>query len=287
MKVFVRPPQHMSLAMFRVADVIARSRPEGVELVANEDDADLLILHVIGLDAINYRTDKPCAVLQYCVNTGSDVVDWWQPLWQRARAIWSYYDLRAYMPAGARFYHAPLGVSENFTRPFEERTRDVGVFTSGYVTGPGAEAIEEAVVACARVGRPSLHLGPRPVGMSEHVKCNSTRGFIPDDLLAAMYQRTRYVSGLRFVEGFELPALEGLACGARPIMFDRPDAHQWFDAHAVFVPECHGEELTEHLVKILATDPEPVSAAEHWSVAAKFNWEDLTGGFWKMIMEAV
>lgn len=283
MKVFLQPPAHLSLAMFRVACALELTAPPDVQIVNHEDKADLLILHVIGPDAINYRADKKCAVMQYCLNTAGTPVTWWQPLWQRAAATWSYYDLTPY--ACPRFYHAPLGVAESFTDEFTPVPRVFGALTSGYVTGPGAEAIEEVTRACAAAGYRSVHLGPRPVGGDPATKYHVT-GLIPDAKLAALYHQTRYVSGLRFVEGFELCALEGLACGARPIMFKRTDA-KWFHGHARYVTEQGGENLVRELQDIIAQDPEPVTPEERAVVLAKFNWDTLARGFWNTIMEAV
>ena len=233
MKVFLQPPPHMSLAMFRVANALEQTLPDGWTPVKREDDADLLLLHVIGPDAINYRTDKRVAVMQYCLNTTGTPVTWWQPLWQRAAATWSYYDLSPY--GCPRFYHAPLGVADIFTDDFAAVPRVFGALTSGYVTGPGAEAIEEVTRACADAGFKSVHLGPRPVGGDPTTKYVCT-GLIPDERLAGLYRATRYVSGLRFVEGFEMCAVEGLVCGARPIMFKRTDA-KWFQGRPRAV--CH------------------------------------------------
>lgn len=282
MKVFLQPPPGMSLAMFRVASALDLTAPEGVQIVNREDKADVLILHVIGHEAIQYRIDKRVAVMQYCLNPASTAA--WRPLWARSLATWSYYDLRQYLPRGARFYHAPLGIADIFTDAYVEQPRPIGIMTSGYVTGPQAEAIEEATVAAQAAGVISKHLGPRPVGGSSDVQYNAT-GLIRDEVLARLYRETRYVSGLRFVEGFEMCAAEGLACGARPIMFDRPDAH-WFGEHAEYVPEYSGYSLVRDLKFILECDPRPVTAEERAIVLAKFNWDTLARGFWNMIMEA-
>lgn len=281
MKVYVQAPANVSLAMHRVAGVLFQTAPQGVEIVDDMDAADLLVLHVIALDALDYRTDKRCAVIQYCSYTGTDSYEQWRPLWERSLATWSYYDLPA-----PRFYRAPMGVSHEFALPFTEGPRDVGIFTSGFVTGPGAEAIEECCLAADALGLKSLHLGPRPSGMRAGVTCNST-GIISDQLLAHAYRRSRYVSGLRFVEGFEMPALEGLACGARPIMFDRPSDRYWFGDHAHFVPECHGEELVERLIAVLEEQPEIVDERERQAVLERFNWTTIAVGFWQRIMEGL
>jgi hypothetical protein len=283
MKVYLRPPAHMSLAMFRVASALELTMPKDWTAVATEDEADLLVLHVIGPEAVGYRLDKRCAVLQYCTCRDQPA---FRPLWARAAATWSYYDLRAAMPASARFYHAPLGAADIFRDPFIEGRREIGCLTSGYVHGDEAEAILEPTQACAANGLRSVHLGPQPVGINEPITITGL-GPITDATLARIYRQCRYVSGLRHVEGFELPALEGLCCGARPIMFDRPDDRRWFGDHAVFVPECSGPALYEMLRRVIAVLPSPVTSHERIAVIKKFDWDTLGQGFWRMVQEGL
>jgi glycosyltransferase involved in cell wall biosynthesis len=103
---------------------------------------------------------------------------------------------------------------------------------------------------------------------------------IDDHRLAEYYSQARYVSGLRRGEGFELPVVEGLACGARPICFDLPCYTHWFAEHAVFVPESGQEELTDALTDIFRRTPRPVSPAERSRVLETFSWESICRGFW-------
>jgi glycosyltransferase involved in cell wall biosynthesis len=156
--------------------------------------------------------------------------------------------------------------------------------TSGYVSGPGAEAIEEAVMAAERAGLTSLHLGPKNVaGMTQRPFMWRTTQGIDDERLAALYRRTSWVSGLRHVEGFEMPAIEGLACGARPILFDRPDMRQWYGDLAVYVPECSRDDLIDCLIPILESPPAPVTKEERTRALRRFNWQRIAAGFWSAL----
>lgn len=274
--------------MTRVARALEVTRPSDAQIVHSEREADVLVLHVIGPESVTYREDKPCAVVQYCTGVGDRRWATWQPLWNRAIATWSYYDLHPVMPTDATFYHAPLGLDDAFRKPFDVHgPRDLGVLTSGFVAGPGAEAIEEMTIAADRMGWNSMHLGPRPTNMSKRTKVSSVHG-ISDDQLAGLYRRTRYVSGLRFVEGFEMPAMEGLAQGARPVMFDRPEARRWFNDYAIFVPECHGEQLVEELLKVFrAGARRAVTDEEAEQVRRTFDWNVVAAGFWDVIMREI
>lgn len=288
MKVFVDPPAHLSRAMRRVAGALRVYSPRDlVKIVNNRRDADLEVLHVIGLEAIERaKQTTPFAVVQYCVHSTDADYAQWRPLWDAAKLTWSYYKLDAHP-----FYHAPLGVDQEVFSP--SRVTRTSVMTSGYVSGPGAEAIEEMATAARLVGLPVTHLGPVPVHSHDQSKKMDVGGGwrsvngINDEQLAQEYSRCLWVSGLRHVEGFELPVIEGLLCGARPIVFDRDDMHQWYKEHAVFVPECSGETLVKTLVSVLSQEPAPVLPSERDEVARKFDWRTIAEGFWsRLIKEA-
>lgn len=287
MRVHVDAPWNLSRAMFRVAKALRAAAPAHVECVADPDEADVHVRHVIGYEALDDQAPD-IAVIQYCIASalaapGEDGA--WAPLWRRARAVWSYYDLSRSMPPGARFYLAPLGVDGETFR-HRDGPRPVGVMTSGYVSGPGAEAIEEMVVAAGRAGLTACHLGPTPTNLRAPLgpHCLTMLG-VPDETLAAEYAQCKWVSGLRYVEGFELPVIEGLACGARPIVFDRPDMRRWYDGHAVFVPELEGDALVDVLTDVLRSEPEPVTLAERAEVLRRFDWFGVARGFWDALLE--
>ena len=238
MKVYVDPPKHMSQAMFRVARALKQYAPLDVRIVLDPKEADYQVLHVIGPDALLYRSEARATVaIQYCfISAGFEAHrDAWIDWWKQQRLVWSYYDLSPYVP-WPRMYYAPMGI-EPATFKLQRGSRDVGAMTSGYVTGPGAEAIEEVGLAAAKHGMSILHLGPVPETRDKSPMVTPPGWMnlhgVSDHVLAEAYGRSRWVSGLRHVEGFELPALEGLACGARPVLFDRPEMRAWFKGHGV------------------------------------------------------
>lgn len=273
-------PANMSQAMVRVARWLRAHAPACVRFVPAPEGADLAVLHVIGSDALSYESPaRATAVIQYCMKTAGGTREQWAAWWRRQGMVASYYDLSADVPEGTPFVHVPLGVDARTFRPIGDARRDA-VMTSGYVAGPGAEAIEEAAIAAAVAGLRTFHLGPRPTGMGRPpARWRSAHG-IPDGELALELSGCLWASGLRFVEGFELPALEGLMCGARPVMFDRPEARRWFDGHAVFVPERSGAELVGILSAVFSRPPAPVTPAERAEAARKFDWAGVAGRFW-------
>lgn len=289
MKVYVTPPANLSRAMTRVATALAFYAPPDIDIVADRTQADLEVLHVIGIDGLDDAMTRAasCAIIQYCTKSTSEPNgDMWRASWERARLVWSYYDLSPFGGGTTfNFYYAPLGVDPIFATPRRlSNARDIGVMTSGYVSSSHGEAIQEVATAATSLGKTVVHLGPRIVqGMDRiHDGWSSVHG-IDDATLVSYYSRSQWVSGLRHIEGFELPALEGLLCGARPVLFDREEMRQWYDGHAVFIPECHGPALVDVLTEVFRSEPELVSGAERHAVSSRFDWATIARGFWSQL----
>ena len=121
---------------------------------------------------------------------------------------------------------------------------------------------------------PMLNLGP---GVSYLLGCT-------DDEVADMWSQCSYVAGMRRIEGFELPALEGLACGSRPVVFDAPHYRNWFGEHAEYVPETDHDSVVEALKRLFSGRLRPVTESEREAVVRKFDWEVLTKGFWEALL---
>jgi hypothetical protein len=290
MRVCVRPTGLHSRAMLRVADALQRYAPDDVQFVFDPSDADVQVLHVIGPDALDELRAERFALIQYCrtamhVDDGSNKPVQGNPyesMWQRAEVVWSYYDLRKQCP---RFYFAPLGVDDEFVKDYVDVPRDIGIMSSGFVSGPDAEAIEEVAIAGWALKLNVAHLGPPVVeGFTAPTTGWKAIFNVSDRVLAQYYRRCKWVSGLRHAEGFELPVLEGLMCGARPIVFDRVDMRQWYDGHAVFIAECHGPALVQALVDVLTSEPDDVTMSERAAILKRFAWEPIVRGFWEQVL---
>lgn len=285
MRVYVQPePEDLSRAMYRVANALTVHAPARIEIVDDLADADLQVLHTIGLGAWRWIEAPRYAMIQYCLTSAPPTPDsprTFDGLWADAELVWSYYPIEHRLN-GTPFYHAPLGIDHEFTKSALPTNRTVDVVTSGYVSSAHGEAIEEVAIAAGQLDKTVVHVGPPSVVYPSPPGWNSVSG-IKDPVLAALYRRAKWVSGLRHTEGFELPCVEGLACGARPIVFDRPDMRQWYDGLAVFVPECHGDALVDELVKVLSTTPDPVTDNERSRVLDVFDWSKIAAGFWECV----
>lgn len=296
MNVYLWPHQALGRAMTRITMALAAHAPKDVRLVSTIQAADVVVHHVIGLRNLHPTTDlpelvkeqgKPYVVLQYCLrSTETADPNVWVPLWSGARAVWSYYDLESYARQDGylapgqdlpfRFYHAPLGVDGSV---FQQTPGLDGRFlmaTSGYVSE--SECVGECAQAVKNVGGKMFHLGP-DLKLGEHVEC---RVGISDKALVDAYSQSAYVSGLRRGEGFELPMLEGLACGARPITFDQPHYRGWYGEHAEYVTEAEPAAVRESVEEILRKPRRAVTEAERKAVLRRFDWKDIADGFWEV-----
>jgi glycosyltransferase involved in cell wall biosynthesis len=298
MKIYVSPTGLHSRAMTRVANALTRYAPPTVSIVSRPEDCDLQVLHVINRDAIPYarnltNANKKYAVIQYCLRTSGADLGEWSPTWANARLVWSYYDLRdmcglygVEAPPGKRlaFYHAPLGVDDVFRAPFDPlATREPLVVTTGYVTGPCAEPIEEVWRAARLAKLKTFHVGPRNVQNATIEPDEAVEG-VSDAVLAGLYRSARWVSALRYVEGFELPGLEGAMCGARPIVFNQPSMRYWYAGLAYRIPEYGSENLIENLTRIFQDESSPISQRDVSDAARRFNWQMICAGFWDRLL---
>jgi len=270
-----------------VADALVQYMPDNMELVTYPSESEFEIIHVTGRhDAVQKRVDalerkhKPYAIIQYVLKSSKNpsVKDWLE-IWQGANVVWSYYDLSriGYEEMGDnfpyfRFYYSPLGVDANIfkehpgNKPFA-----IGVNSQDWLT----ESARECGMACQQLSRSMFFLGSelhRP-----NIVC---RHHISDQEVARYWSQCQYVSGLRRTEGFEFPVIEGLLCGARPIVFDQPH-YKWYDDFAIFIPELPRDETIAVIKQTLEEVPQKVTEEEKQLVRERFNWEFIIKNFWK------
>lgn len=302
LKIHLTPVGLYSRAMVRVADALTQHAPVGIEFVNNPDKADLRILHVISHDAIEAAREmtkrgQKYVIIQYCLRTTETPdCDVWADFWRGAALVWSYYDLSEHAKAyGFNFYHSPLGVDEPFIvrgQSFQQRYYPPAILTSGYVSGPGAEPIAEVWQAAAECGWQVFHLGPKNVvGVGSGVPTDHVKFIheVDDERLARVYQQCTLVSGMRHIEGFELPAAEALASGTVPIVFDQPTTRLWHGEDSYIVSECGGEPLMAMLNIILREHKEETDNQARLARAVfareRYNWRTIAPEFWTRMQQ--
>lgn len=288
MRVYLKPQAGLSRAMNRVALALEEHLPEDSEVVQDVSAATHVVLHVIGfpetVEAVAKCRERgqKYIIIQYCLRTTQEPQTGpWLPLWEGAEFVWSYYDLPALCaedgnPVKFSFYYAPIGVDPDVFRHHELLRRKWKCVTTG--TLAYAESAVEVGQACEIADGPHLHIGrvadhkfgPKTVNLYE----------LPDETVVMHYQSAQFVSGLRKVEGFELPAAEGLLCGARPILYDKPHYRKWYSEWAYFVPEGNADRLVACLTDLFTAGADPVTPEQRAAAARRFDWNVIAPGFW-------
>lgn len=302
MKVFLSPVGLHSRAMTRIAKALTCYAPSSVQIVTDKSQADLCIMYVIGFDAWEWaeqliNQERDYIVVQCCTKSVPEHTDMsqWYGLWDSARLVWSYYDLSEHCAkVNTPFYYAPLGVDEVFgyqkalnivASRIPSRlggSQSFPIITTGYVSGPGAEAIEEVWIAAQRLDLNVLHVGPPQIegisGLYSNIR--SVEG-ISDQELAWYYSKAGYIFSLRHAEGFELPAAEALVCSICSVLFDQPDLRHWYGNHPIYLRECSGEELVNQVVQVMQQEPRLIGEMEHRQIVERFDWRTICKGFWE------
>lgn len=291
MKVYNHYPRD-SRGVGRTARMMERYAPSRMEFLNTEKGAHLILLHVIGRRDHVRRTVEHAihsrqriAIIQHVLRSSQkpNATDW-QDIWIQCELIWSAYNLPLISAQdGARwsapFYHAPFGCDPDvFYAPLGNHRRYILGTAS---TSPEIESIQECYDAAKSTGRLHMHLG-NSLPSEEHVV--DVYHNISDRELATLWGQCEYVSGLRQIEGFELPAVEGLLCGARPLLYDAPHYRQWYDPWGVFIPyrpSCI--ERTKVIANALQERAKPVSDTERAHAAQFFHWQRIVQGFWELI----
>lgn len=285
MNVFTRTHVPTDRGMSRVVAALEKHAPGGIQIVTDAREADLVVLHVIGRgDQLTRAAEslrgngQKYAVIQYAIrSTKAPRTSSWLPLWRNAELVWSYYDLPALCAEdGTRpdfpFYHSPLGTDFHA----ESGPKRYLIATSGlsYLT----ESVRECVLAARGLGERVFHVGPE-LGI-KGVECSNG---MSDADLAEKYSQCEFVSGLRRIEGFEFPVIEGLACGTRPVCFDRPHYRQWFTGLADFIEERPREGVIESLSALFERGARPVTSEEKAIARERFDWRTIVSGFYSRL----
>jgi hypothetical protein len=284
MKIFVEDFLQ-NIAIQRISSALNKYPPLGHEIVMNKEDADFVV--VIAYGQRRYmeeytrellKQNKKYSIIQLSLRgTSNPNTNDWIPIWEKAESVWSYYNLPALckedgIPIKFNFYHAPLGVDADV---FKETSlpRKFIIANTGSGKAWNKECKNEGILAAN--GKPVFQMG-----VGENSDTITFSNLVDDYELAKYYSQCQFVSGLRRIEGFELPVIEGLLCGARPIVFDRPHYRDWFDGLAEFIPEDYPK-ITDELREVFKKGARPVTDSEKEYVKTHFNWEDLCDKFWQ------
>jgi glycosyltransferase involved in cell wall biosynthesis len=126
--------------------------------------------------------------------------------------------------------------------------------TTLVLAGQDGWATNEVDAAVARCTRPVVRLG-----------------YVADRVVPVLYRRAAVVAYPALAEGFGLPALEALACGARLVTTAATSMEEIAGDAALLVPAGDDEALAGALARALAGEgPDPAAGP---GIAARFTWE--------------
>ena len=298
MRIFYQTAPHLSRSIHRVEAAFKRYAPASVVFVDDWRTADLCLENAFDVNPLD-PDQVPRLTRPYGLLWMGDVPPGWVPpspalaAAQRqrhqecaaARFVYSFLPHTAAVAPG-RVIVGPLGV-DPAQFPWSGAPRDWDVLTTGYVAP--TECLDSVYEAVRAMHARWVHIGGAlpELGAWESPRRQRYEG-IPDTALAAWYRRTRYVTGCRGGAGspwgFELPVLEGLCAGARPICLDLPPYRHWYGDHAVYVAAGDRDTVARALQAVLAGPERPVTPAERDEVAAAFAWERVARAFWHAVL---
>jgi len=153
------------------------------------------------------------------------------------------------------------------------------ILTTGYVAS--SEAIDAVFKACYSTMTSMVHVG------GKLDPCWVTPTFTrfenqTDDQLRELYNQARFVSGMRREPSYEMPIIEGYACGAQPICFKHAATERYFKDFAIFVPNKDVETLTQELMEIFRR---PIEVQPKTEILERFYWRNIMDKVWSKVTE--
>jgi len=155
------------------------------------------------------------------------------------------------------------------------------IITHGHIAE--SEAVNAIFNACYKSQTSMVHVGGRMEMQWREptftwIQSNS------DEQLRTLYNQCRYVNALRREPCFELPAIEGYACGCQPICFDHTGPQKYFRDFAIYVPTLPCDELAPHLIEHFK---KPIEIKPNPEILKRFYWETIMTNVWKKISEVL
>lgn len=269
MKLLLRLGTLETITLWRVRKQMNATAPDWVSFTKNEHEADAHVIFGIGASGIVPLVEQmPTILLQLCYKTTEMPANWWGKIWDKCMLVGSYYDLDLDAPNFVRF---PMGYDPKVFYRDAGIPRRYDAIVFGEMDGPEEiKSVCRAFDVVAHIGS-DMGLGPGYISYNN----------IPDERLRSIYAQSRYCIGMRHVEGFEMPVIEGAACGCTPIVLDLPCYRDWFERlPALFVTPDH--DIEEQLRNINELDLGIVPPIEN---VRAFEQDTAWAPFWAKLEE--
>ena len=280
MRVFEHKDHNLGKAFDRISKAFHQYSPEWIEWVSDPTISEMEILHAVGGGEV--------IPIENCISAGlktiiiqhtyftSGYYDW-PKLWEEANLTVSFHDLTKYTDKKFNFLHCPWGADKN-TFYTTTSIRNRKVFTTGHVAS--TECIDKLYAACVLSNKDMYHTG-------EDFKFGSRYHFLPyieDNELRQILNESQYISCLRDVEGFEMMGIEGLFCGATPII-PNIDTYDWYSKYSKVI-DMKGN-IVDQLVSILNEDPKEITLPELEEIRNTFDWKTIVTNIFTKIRENI
>lgn len=265
-KVFEYFDSKWGKAFYRISEALHKYSPEWVEWINSESNSEINIIHEVGGGEIKPIQDsldnkKKTIIIQHTYFTSG--YNEWDSLWEKANLTISFHDLPTYTKKHFNFYATPWGYDPSIF--YNKKLNKINpIFVTGHIAN--TEHIDDVYNACRFLGLTLLHTG-------EDFKWGNFYKFLPymdNKDFANLLNTVTYTSCLRSVEGFEMVGVEGLACGAIPIVLDLP-TYRWYKGFGIFINP--NNYITEQLVEILSHKPD--INIQQDKVREAFAWDNI------------
>lgn len=252
-------------AFTRISEALHKYSPPFIEWVSSNED--LTLVHVVGGGEVPILNSLDNYIIfQHCYLTAFPDLINWQDYWYKSALTVAFRDLREYATKEFNFCHSPWGADEDKFK-FTNSLKDVDVFVTGHIAS--TEHIDTLYKACQNSGKLMYHTG-------QNFRWSRTNynfvDYMSDAAFVTLLNRTKYVSCMRTVEGFEMAGVEGLFCGAVPIVPDLP-TYSWYNGFGIYV-DMLGDVETQ-LTNILKHKPEELISVDFNKAREVFNWKNI------------
>ena len=300
----------------RLCSAIRTFAPSDVCWVdSNARAADIEIRHVDcareALMAVNASRSRPVVLFQHSLAFADASRQTFEKAWMRASLTVSFQELsRDARRAGFAFHSMPWGADlHRFVPPQQPASREYVLMLGDQ---PDAESLGEVLFAAAHAGLRVHHVGDpgnqlcapcvgrttasapllcKPLEqLGNRTPCafHVNLGRISDAALVREMQGARYVPVLRKFEGFEMGGIEGLFCGARPIVYRLPIYERWYGRHALYISSgLSSQALFFELVDSFRQPLNPVTADELVTLHQAFAWQNLVPAMFARVRREV
>jgi glycosyltransferase involved in cell wall biosynthesis len=280
MRIYEYTNDNWGRAFKKISKAFHDYSPPSVEWVNSPENSDINIVHVVGKGEERYLKQlKNKIIIQHCYFTaGIDKVNY-AKYWKDSLLTISFHNLPDYTDEKFSFYRMPWGADPNIYNLNNKYYRPIKVFTTGHIAE--TESIDLVYEAAKKSKHKMYNTGKNFKWDSLHYQYLD---FLPEEGLADLLNHTQFVTGLRKIEGFEIMSIEGLFCGARPIVYDLP-TYDLYKEHAIVIDP--NKDIIETLTNIFRHYPRSMSDSENRQIIEKFSWENIVKRMFKRINHEV